>query len=225
MSGTEADIEFLESLLSPERIERIDYVLQMRLRGLTAVLEDVHHPQNMGACIRTLEAIGIQDVHCVELRDRFVPNEKITQGCHKWVDLHRHKSTLDAVHLLRARGFRIVTTSLHAEKTIDELDYSTPMALCFGNELDGVTDELVSLSDETFKIPMYGFTQSFNLSVALALCMNTAARARRSHIGALTDLDDADRAALRDLWIRRACKNTRKIEEALVRQDKHTSDQ
>ncbi len=216
----EADIEFLEALLSPERIERIDRVVQKRLRGLTAVLEDVHHPQNMGACIRTLEAMGIQDVHVVEPRDRFIPNEKITQGCHKWVDLHRHKTTLEAVTALRAQGFRIVATSLNTKHTIGDLDFSQPTALCFGNELDGVTDELVSLADDTFKIPMFGFTQSFNLSVALALCINMAANARRDYLGADTDLDAADRASLRDLWIRRACKNIRKIEEAINRQNR-----
>jgi len=220
MTPNENDIEFLESMLSEDRVERIDHVLTMRLRGLTAVLEDVHHPQNMGACIRTLEAFGIQDVHVVELRDRFVPNEKITQGCHKWVDLHRHRSASEAVATLREQGFKIVATSLEAERTLEDLDFSQPMALCFGNELDGVTDELFGLADETFKIPMYGFTQSFNLSVALALCMHTATNARRRSLDALTDLSASDRAALRELWIRRACKNSRRIEHALSVQAK-----
>ena len=119
---------------------------------------------------------------------------------------------------LRSQGFKIVATSLEAEHTLEELDFSQPMALCFGNELDGVTDELFGLADETFKIPMYGFTQSFNLSVALALCMHTASNARRRILGSPTDLKPSEAKALREVWIRRACKNTRRIERALAAQ-------
>jgi tRNA (guanosine-2'-O-)-methyltransferase len=121
---------------------------------------------------------------------------------------------------LRKQGFKIVATSLEAERTLEQLDFSQPMALCFGNELDGVTDELFGLADETFKIPMYGFTQSFNLSVALSLCMHTASNARRRFLGSLTDLKPNETKELRDVWIRRACKNTRRIERALSVQSK-----
>jgi tRNA (guanosine-2'-O-)-methyltransferase len=212
---TERELSTLIEMMDPERLDRMDRVLDGRLRGLTVLLEDVYKPQNMGACIRTLEALGIQDVHVVDGSADFVPNRKVTQGCDKWVDLHHHTSATEAARALRARGYRVLATSLEATSELHELDFSTPVALCFGNELKGITDELASEADETFRIPMFGFTQSFNLSVAVGMCMQTAANARRQAIQASGDLSDDEKAALKRRWIPLARKNAGEILAAL----------
>ena len=210
--------EELLELVLPERVERMDWVLDRRLVGLTVLLEDVHKPQNMGACMRTIEALGILDVHVIEHSAEFVPNPKVTRGCHKWMRLHRHPSAGDAVRALKADGFRILATSPHATATLEDLDFSTPAALCFGNELDGMTDELMSLCDETFKIPMFGFSESFNISVSVGICLHAAAAARRAALGADSDLTPDQRAALRVEWAPRMRKGSERILDAMARQ-------
>lgn len=199
MSGEDSTFE---SMLSPERTARIDAVLDGRLVGLTVLLEDVYKEQNMGACIRTLEALGVQQVNVIEGDAPFIPNRKITQGCHKWVDIVRHQDAAGAVRALRGQGFRVLVSSPDAEHTLDELDFSTPAALCFGNELHGITDDLAELADERFRIPMYGFTRSFNLSVALSICVHTASNARRRAIDGAGDLGDEQRQTMRRRWVR-----------------------
>jgi len=206
----------LEDMIDDDRLERMNSVLSARLVGLTVLLEDVHKPQNMSACMRTLEALGIQHVHVVEGDEPFVPNPKITQGCHKWLDVHHHRTARDAVGALRDAGYRVLATSPDAERTLDELDFSTPAALCFGNELHGITDQLRAEADETFRIPMVGYTRSFNLSVALGMCMHTAANARRKAVGSLTDLDAEQAAALRARYLRLSRKNSGAILRALA---------
>ncbi len=208
-------------MVSPERLERMETVLQGRLGGLVALLEDVHKEQNMSACIRSLEAIGIQNVHVIEGADPFEPNRKVTQGCHKWVDIHRHGNPSDAVAALRARGYRILATSPTAERELSELDFTKPTALCFGNELDGLSASLFDLADETFRIPMTGFSQSFNLSVSVGICMVTAATARRAALGELSDLTEAERDALRNRWLRLLRKGSDEILDALSRKAPH----
>ncbi|MFT5434713.1 MAG: tRNA (guanosine-2'-O-)-methyltransferase [Myxococcota bacterium] len=206
----------LETMIDEDRIERIDTVLAGRLVGLTALLEDVHKPQNMSACMRTLEAIGIQNVHVIEGDEPFRPNPKITQGCHKWLDVHHHHGPTDAVAALKAAGYRVLATSLEAECTLDELDFSNKTALCFGNELHGISPELAASADETFRLPMYGFSQSFNLSVALGMCMQTAASARRRSIAAPSDMTNDERTELRKRYLRLGRKNSDAILRALA---------
>jgi len=206
----------IESMLSPERVARIDQVLDRRLAGLTVLLEDVYMPQNMGACIRTLEALGVQHVHLVEGTAAFEPHAKITQGCHKWVDIHRHSSAESAVRALRAAGFRVLATALGATRTIDELDFSKPAALCFGNEHAGISSGLAGTADELFQIPMWGFSRSYNLSVALGLCMYEATRARRRAIGRESDLSCDERVRLRTRWLRAALSDADRVLDGLA---------
>lgn len=209
--------QVLEQIIRPERIERMERVLDARLVGVCALVEDTYKQQNMTACIRTLEAMGIQNVHVIEGDAPFVPNRKITQGCEKWVDLHHHADPEAAAIALRAQGYRVLATSLDAERTIDELDFTAPAALCFGNELAGISPELADLADERFRVPMHGFTQSFNLSVALGICMHTASEARRRAIGARSDLTPPERAALRARWLRLLRKGSDEVVRALSR--------
>jgi tRNA (guanosine-2'-O-)-methyltransferase len=209
MSDTTSD--HLEQMLSPERLARLDAVLNCRLGGLTVLLEDLHKPQNMGACIRTLEALGIQNVHVVDGEDPFVPNGKITQGCHKWVDIHRHDDLPKAVAALRSSGHQILVGSPYADKSIEELDFSIPSVLCFGNELEGISWQLEEEADLCFRIPMFGYSRSFNISVALGICVHSAASARRLALGEAGDLSPEQKAQLRKQWLKLSRKHSEQI--------------
>ncbi len=211
--------ELLAQMVSPERLERMEAVLDGRLGGLAALLEDVHKEQNMSACIRTLEAVGIQNVHVIEGDAPFEPNRKITQGCHKWVDIHRHSDPAAAVAALREAGYRILAAAPDAARALEDLDFSTPAVLCFGNELAGISAPLFELADETVRIPMAGFSQSYNLSVSVGICLVAAAQKRRRALGAPSDLSDIERAELRARWLVLLRKGSDEILDALSRQD------
>ena len=208
---TDSTSKHLEQMLSPERLERLDAVLDCRLGGLTVLLEDLHKPQNMGACIRTLEALGIQNVHVIDSEDPFIPNGKVTQGCHKWVDVHHHSDVPSAVSQLREQGYQILATSPTAAATLEDLDLSVPSALCFGNELMGMSWQLEQEADQCFRIPMYGYTKSFNISVALGICLNVASRARRIALNQSGDLSDEQKSELRKKWLILSRKHSEQI--------------
>ena len=211
----------LRTMLSDERSQQLDTVLSKRLHGLTVLLEDVHTPQNMSACIRTLESYGIQNAHVVELRDPFVISRKTTQGCHKWIDIHRHATTDDAIATLRETGYRIVVSSLEATQTLNDLDFSIPTVLCFGNEKDGISQELMGEADDRYRIPMHGFSQSLNLSVALAISIHEASNARKASLGVETDLTSEQAQTLYERWSRLGVKDSERIVEALSSHKKH----
>lgn len=193
-------IAALEPQLTAERRARIDAVLGARLAGVTVVLENLHDPHNGAAAIRSLEGFGVGGLHVVESRERFSVSSGVTQGCEKWIDVHKHATFPACAERLRARGFKLYAAILGAELALEDIDVSTPAALVFGNEHAGLEPETIAACDAGFSIPMTGFTQSFNLSVSVAVCMHDVSRRRRAALGAPTDLDSQERARLRARW-------------------------
>lgn len=190
----------LTPMLTADRIDRIDQVLAARLGSVVPVVEDVYEPHNGAAVIRTAEALGLQELHVIEPGIRFQAIKGITRGCHRWIDLHRWRAADEAIGALRASGFRVLATGPGAAHTIDDVPVDRPVAVLFGNEHAGLPASTVAACDETIALPMYGFTQSFNLSVSAALAMGQLAARRRAHLGATGDLA-ADRIArLRARW-------------------------
>lgn len=198
--GPDAVCAALAPLLTAERIARIDQVLAARLASVVTVVEDTYDPRNAAATIRTTEAIGLGELHVIELEDRFSASGGVTRGAHKWIDLHRWNSAEAAIGALRAREFRIYATLPGAPYTVDDVDVTTPIAVAFGNEHDGLTPAAIEACDGALGVPMYGFTESFNLSVTVALAMSRIAARRRAAIGATGDLEDARRRELRARW-------------------------
>lgn len=209
------DFQTLEEMMAPERVAKLDAVLAQRLSGITVLFEDVYKRQNVTACIRTVEAFGLQDIHIIEGETRFVPNKAVSLGCEKWLDIHRHKTAVNAVARLHEQGYRVLATSPDAELTMDEVDFTQPVCICFGNELKGITRELADAADTTFRIPMFGHTQSFNLSVSVGLIVSAATTARRQSLGGPGDLPPQRVNQLRELWVRRAKKGSARILRAL----------
>ncbi len=187
-------------MLTPERIARIEEVLAMRLASVVPVVEDTYDPRNAAATIRTTEAIGLHELHVIEPHERFSASGGVTKGSHKWIELHRWPRVEDATRALRARGFRVYATLPGAPATIEDVDVSQPIAIAFGNEHAGLTDNAIAACDGALGVPMYGFTESFNLSVTVALAMSRIAARRRAAIGAVGDLDETKRRELRARW-------------------------
>ena len=189
-------VEALTPLLSPERRAKIDAVLARRLAGLTIVLSNLHDPHNGAAAIRSLEALGLAELHVVETTEPFRFSSTVTQGCEKWVSLRRHRAFADGARVLRDQGFTLAAAVPGATRTIAELDVSRPTALVFGNEHAGLDAEEQAACDLTFGIPMPGMTRSLNLSVSVALAVYDCAQRRREAVGE-GDLPESDRERLR----------------------------
>jgi tRNA (guanosine-2'-O-)-methyltransferase len=202
--------------LVPERKARIDEVVANRTRTLTVVMEAFCDPQNVNAVLRTCEAFGIQELHAIEGPMKpWDRNKKISQNADKWLDVRRWKSTSECLAHLRAEGFAIYVTHLGpGSRPLGELSFAGKVALVFGNESRGVSDEAARLADATYAIPMRGFVQSFNVSVAAAISIAKAVERREVDRGRHGDLDPADAAALRERFYVLAVKQRARIAKA-----------
>lgn len=198
--GPEAVCTALEPLLTPDRIARIDQVISARLGSIVAAVEDTYDPHNAAATIRTSEALGLQELHVIEPGERFSAVKGVTRGSHRWIDLHRWPSAVAAVDALHARGFRVYATLPDATFSIEDVAVDSPLAVIFGNEHDGVSPAAVAACDASITVPMFGFTESYNLSVTVGLAMSRLAQRRRAYLNALGDLSDERRARLRARW-------------------------
>jgi tRNA (guanosine-2'-O-)-methyltransferase len=184
-------------LLLERRRERIDQVVANRVRGLTLALEHVHDPHNLAAVLRTSEGLGLQDLHVVDGPRGFRPSQAVTQGADKWIDVHKHPGAEACVAALHGQGFRVFGSRLTGDAIdLAELPFGGRLALGFGNEREGLSDHFAAGCDGFFRIPMAGFAQSFNVSVAVGITLATAMLERRRR-GLGGDLPEAEREALR----------------------------
>ena len=198
--GPAAICAALEPMLTAERIVRIDAVLDARLASVVTCVEDTYDPHNAAATLRTTEALGLCEVHVIEPQARFSASQGVTRGAHRWIDLHRWPVAEDAVRALHARGFRVYATAPDAEVSVEDVDVSGPVAVMFGNEKDGLTASAIAACDGAITVPMFGFTESYNLSVTVGLAMSRIAARRRAYITAPGDLPPDRRARLRARW-------------------------
>ncbi|MEM9282031.1 MAG: RNA methyltransferase [Verrucomicrobiota bacterium] len=166
-------IEFLSEFVTPNKREKISAVLAERTRHITVMLEDIYQPHNASACLRSADCLGIQDVHIIERRNEYKPNNEIAMGSAKWLSLHRYHQTASCLESLRARGYRLVATTPNRNGyDLVSLPLDQPIALLFGTEEQGLTEEALDAADATLRLPMYGFTPSYNISVTVALTLS-----------------------------------------------------
>jgi tRNA (guanosine-2'-O-)-methyltransferase len=169
--------QYLAGFISEDRREKFEKNINLRTRYITLVTEDIYQPHNASAVVRSVECFGLQDVHFIETRNRYNPNPDVTMGANKWINIHHHSGELNnsisCVQKLKAQGYRIVATTPHKnDQLISELDLTKgKIALFFGTEQEGITPDILDNADEFVKIPMYGFTESFNISVSAAICL------------------------------------------------------
>lgn len=173
--------EALSELYSENKRSLFDRLVEHRTRHIAVVLEDIYQSHNASAVLRSCDCFGVQDVHVVENRNAFNPAGDVAVGSSKWIDYYKHHDIKQAYSYLHDKGYRIIATLPHENDTmIGDLDLSKPVALVFGTELTGLTNEAIDGADGYVKIPMYGFTESFNISVCAALSLfSTTERIRR----------------------------------------------
>ena len=207
----------LAPLLTAERMARIEEVLEARTRSLTVVVEGMVDTGNIAAVLRTAEGFGVQEVHTVDTAASYKHSKRTSRGAEKWLDRWRWRSPAECVAWLRASGFRIVAAHLDAAAVpISEVDFSLPTALVFGNEYGGLSEEMVALADATTMVPIDGFVQSYNISVAAALCLSHARRDRMSRLRSAGDLTDADLKRLRAVWYLKTVPHAAKVIERML---------
>ncbi len=202
-----------ESLLLEDRKARIDAVLEARTRKVVLVLDQLEDTFNMAAVLRTAESMGLQEVHVIENRKvSWTPNSKVTQGCDKWIDIVMHRQFADCTQTLRQRGFRVLGSAIETSATsIFELRFDTPTALVFGNERFGISKASLALCDGTFWLPMRGFTQSLNISAAVAACVTQAVGWRLRNLGQSGDLSHTEKTELRQRFQLLSVKQRRRL--------------
>jgi len=191
----------LDPFISPERKHRIEEIMDQRTRTVTLVLESLYDPHNHAACLRSCEALGFQDVHFITPTGGIRPNPKISQGSHQWLDIYCHNSVSDGIKALKERGYTIAAGALSPNAvSLLDLDFSKPIALAFGNEHEGLSQEFLKASDIVFQIPMVGFVQSFNVSVSVAISLFHAMTWRQRTLGHHGDMPEADKRRIRESW-------------------------
>lgn len=216
MFSDQETIDLLSPFVTPERLERMRAVLAGRTRRVAVVLEDIYQSHNASAVLRSCDAFGVQDVHIIEKRNEYKINPDIALGSAQWLSLHKHvRDQADSARVLaglKERGYRIVATSPHSRGCLlPELSVEAgPMALVFGTELTGLSEAALAAADEFVAIPMYGFVESFNISVSVAICLSQVCMALRASAVDWRLPEDESRAILAQ-WLKVSVKQAERI--------------
>ena len=205
-------IQLLEGYVTEHKVNLIDKVLSDRTRHLTVVLEDLYHGHNISAVIRTCDCFGVQDLYIAQRLHDYKVNPNIVRGASKWINLCKYvrseSSTEDCFRDLRKQGYRLVGTTPDPESaSVQELDLTDKTAIVFGTELGGLSDYAREEVDELVHIPMYGFTESFNISVSAALILNElVSKLRRSEVD--WQLSEEEKNELKFEWYKEIVKRS-----------------
>jgi len=212
--AADPDAGFFWSLLSPARQARILSVIEARLASVTIVLDRLVDPHNTAAILRTAEGLGLARAHVVphDPGDDGRAHRRVTQDAQKWIDVERHGSGPACAKELAKRGFEVWAGHLGGSVPLySELPADRPVALLFGNEHEGPSAETIAACKGTFRIPMAGFTQSFNVSVAAGVALAHVTRARRAHLKAPGDLPEDERVKLQQRFTLLAARLARRV--------------
>lgn len=191
-------IKYLGPQLTDERKLKIDQVVKQRCFGVSVVLEDIYDRGNASAVFRSSEAMGFGQVHLIQKNEKFKESQRTTAGADKWLEVKKWWSTSDCVQELKRQKKKIVVTHLSSQSIpIHEFDFSQDCALVLGNEKDGVSPEMIQASDAAVILPMQGFVQSFNISVAAALSLWHIREDRNKRLGKSADLTSEQQEILK----------------------------
>jgi tRNA (guanosine-2'-O-)-methyltransferase len=204
-------IQYLSRFATENRLNLIERNLSNRTRYLTVVLEDFFQTQNASAVLRTCDCFGIQDVHVIENRNRFLVNRDIALGATQWLNLRKYNgkadNTPDALHHLKQQGYRIIATSPYVnDSELGSLNLNHgKAALVFGTERTGISKAVEQMADEFVKVPMYGFSDSLNVSVSAAIILSRLVeKLREGDVG--WRLSDEEKSDLRLKWLKNSLK-------------------
>lgn len=213
-------IDHFTKYITDHKREFLEKVLDVRTRHITMVLEEIHQSQNASAVIRTCECMGIQDVHIIENDVKYSVNRRVVKGSYKWVDIIKYPKENGAVtcyHQLKKKGYRILVTDPSPDGiSIHDVPVDEKIALVMGNELNGTSDYALSQADMKVRIPMYGFTESMNISVSAAICLNTLIpKLHQSEIP--WQLSSAEKDEIRLRWLRKMIKRPEIMEREFLK--------
>ncbi|PKP22432.1 MAG: rRNA methyltransferase [Bacteroidetes bacterium HGW-Bacteroidetes-21] len=168
-------IQYLSEFATENRFELFAKTLLQRTRYFTVVVENLYQSHNASAVLRTCDCLGIQDVCVIEKNNEFKVSEDIALGASKWLNINKYEDEKKTLAALRSQGYRIIATSSHKSSVmLNDFDiYKGKSAIFMGNEVHGLSDFILSEADEHLKIPMYGFTESYNISVSAAIILYT----------------------------------------------------
>jgi len=181
------------------------------MHRLVVVLDDLQDPHNASAVLRSCDAFGVQNVYVIERNREFSISQGVSQGCDRWLTVHRVATPERTLAELKAADYAL----LSADPTDDamslyQVDFTGNVAIVFGNETDGVAGETRAYCDGSFVIPMAGFSRSLNVSVAAAVSLSWALRQRREWLGDAQTDDPARSQKLLDSWLDRECRSKRR---------------
>lgn len=210
-------IKYLEGFITNKRSELFDSILLNRTRYIAVILEDIYQSHNASAVLRSCDCFGIQDIHIIENRNEYELSSEVTMGSDKWLNLIKYNkkknNTLTTINSIRESGYRIVATTPHSQDVgLPDFDISRgKFALLFGTELNGLSSVAMEHADEFLRIPMYGFTESFNISVSAAIILQTLVNSLRN-----SDIDwalnDNEKDTIKLDWLRKTIKSVELIE-------------
>jgi tRNA (guanosine-2'-O-)-methyltransferase len=209
-------LHFLYNYVSENRQQNFQRVIDKRTRYMTIVLENIYQPHNASAVLRSCDLFGIQDVHIIENKNPYKVNPDVAMGSSKWLNLYHYRqkddNTLKTFEFLRRNAYKIVATTPHKDDfNLDDLPLDDKIALVFGNELDGLSKIALQNADMFVKIPMHGFTESFNISVSASIIMHhLTARLHKSNIAWQLSEDEKNEILLQ--WSKRSIKMSKELE-------------
>jgi len=229
MSKIENDlVQYLKNFITEERKELFEEKIKERTRYITVVLENIFQSRNISASIRSSDCFGIQDVHVIENDNLFEDDSEVSMGASKWIDIkHYNKkshNTVDAINQLKEKGYKIITTSPHdSDISLFDLDVvDNKMAIIFGSEVKGCSHEALELADYKMNIPMYGFTESFNISVSVSLCLqHLCSKLRNSNLNWKLNNQEKNEVMLK--WLRKTIKASADIEKQYLKSNNATT--
>ena len=210
--------EYLKEFVVKERRELFEAKIKERTQHLTIVLENVFQGRNISASIRSADCFGIQDVHIIENDNFFNDDSEVSMGAEKWITTKRYNqykhNSIEAIKKLRAEGYQIIATTPHeTDCSLYDLDITEKkMALFFGSEVKGCSKQTLELADKKMQIPMYGFTESYNISVSVSLSLqHLTYKMRKSDINWGLPMDQQNKVMLQ--WLRNSIKAAPEIEK------------
>ena len=206
---------YLESFITDKRKETFNRVLNERTRHFTVVLEDIFQPHNASAVVRSCDIFGVQDVYAIENKFTNKVSRHVAKGSQKWLNINRYKedgdNTKTCLEDLRVKGYQIIGTTPHTDSCVlADFDVTKKSAFVFGAEKDGISDYIKQEADGFLKIPMVGFTESLNISVAAAITLNdVTSRLKKTNVD--WQLSDVEKKELYFEWIKNTIKNPNKL--------------
>lgn len=209
------------TIITDSKQEMFDRIAAQRTNYMTVVLENIFQEHNASAVLRSCDCFGIQNLHVIEKDNRYKVQRDIALGAGRWVDVLNYDQgedpTEDCLLKLKKRGYKIVATTPHEKDvTIHELDLSQPIALVFGTERRGISEKVIEMADEFVKIPMYGFTESFNISVSVALALNVL-RERLEQSNYQWKFNEKEQTLLKIKWCKKILRSGDQMEEEFRR--------